>query len=170
MSVDYTTFMEGLSLEMEHLKDVYRGEAQEQELDHSYLAISIIPVLLNSSTSIEMRSYILRQYVEIQGRLRDNTLANMTRSAFYSFAAIEAEKEAKYYDQKRANSFKVFSDLVEYLGDDEQAILNTTIAEHTLFKSQLSNVIKSIIGIPEENPVGPKDVEEYLSKQRIVTK
>lgn len=168
MSVDYSVYLDGLSKEMAHLKDVYSGNIQEEELDHSYQALSQIPVLLKSAISIEMRSFILRQYSEILGNRRDNALATMTRHTFYTFASDMADKEAKYYDELRSISNRIFADLTEYLDDDNREIIENSSSDHELFKSQLADVIKSTIGIPEDRKTGPRDVEEYLAKQNSV--
>ena len=166
MSEDYKFFLQGMKKQLDHMKQVYTGDIQEEEQDYSFQALSDIPVLLKSNISVEMKSFLLAQYVEIKGNIRDTALGDMSRESFYNFAAERAEKEALNADEKKTLSQRNFSDLIEYLGEEFGSIIKIIEIEHEKFKSQLSDVIRSKLGIPLDRTVGSKEVEEY---QKTVT-
>lgn len=168
MSVDYEIFMEGLRDKYTHLQEVFDGTSQEEQKDHTYLVLAFLPVILNSRVSGEMRSLALREYTEMYGALRDSSLGLLNRNDFYKHARDTSAKEAVRSDDLRAQSAKKFQVLKEYLSEEEQTTITETEAEYELFKSQLSLVIKSDLGIPEDQVVGPKEVNEYLARQRSI--
>lgn len=168
MSVDYELYMEGLREKYLHLQEVYSGTEQEATLDETYTVLAFIPVILNSKVSAEMRSLAFREYTEMQGALRDSALGLLTRNSFYEHASVVASKDSKRSDDLRAQSAKKFQVLKENLGQDQQDAITDVEAEYELFKSQLSLVIKSKLGIPEDQVVGPKEVFEYLAQQNSV--
>ena len=115
-----------------------------------------------------MRSLIFREYAEMQGSLRDSSLGLLTRDHFYKHAQAMSSKDAKRSDDLKAQSAKKFQVLKEFLGETEQEAITKVEKEYELFKSKLSDVIKSNLGIPEDQVVGPKEVLEYLAKQNAV--
>ena len=121
MSVDYVKFMQEKRKILQHLKKVYAGEVDEEELDHSQQIVSLIPVLLASKISIEMRAFLLRQYSEIKGNIRDQNLGLLERNDFYTQAVEDIEQEDSFAAQQEASNEVMFTNLVGYLDDEDTA-------------------------------------------------
>lgn len=161
MSVDYKNFMESKSAQLKHLQEVYRGEADEQELDHSQQIVTLIPNLLKSPLSQEIRSLLLRHYSEIRGTIRDQNLSLLSRADLYAHAAEAAELEEAFAAERGNSGDGLFKELIGYLDTETQEALNKTIAEHELFKSQMADVVKSYVGMSSEDVVGPREIKEF---------
>ena len=158
--------MESKRKTLDHLAKVYRGEVNETELDHSQQVVTLIPVLLKSSISLELKSFLLQQYAEIKGHLRDQNMALLSRSDFYDQAAEMAELEKSYAAEREAYGEYMFKELVDYLEDDVAEAINKTAEEHELFKSQMPDVIKSSLGMAEDDVIGPDEVKDFEEKDR----
>lgn len=158
--------MEGTRKQLSHLQQVYSGEVDEKELDHSYQVITFIPVLLKSKLSQELRALLLRQYSEIKGVLRDQELGLLNRSDFYEHAAEEAELEALFAAERETLGDRQFVRLLGYLDDDTKANLEKIAGEHELFKSQMAVMVKSTLGIPFDDVVGPKDIRDFEETEK----
>jgi hypothetical protein len=165
MSVDYQLFQEGIKEKLNHLAQVYRGEIQEEELDHVYEIVAALPTILRTPTSVEQNSIAQREYIEMMGNLRDSSLSTLGRYDFYQFAARQSELESKRAENRRARSEALFEQLKEYLSTENKEILDQIDADYQTFKQQLTDIVKSSLQIPEERVVGPKEVIEYINKQ-----
>ena len=166
MSVDYVKFMESKRAMLRHLKDVFLGVVDEQELDHSQQVMTLIPVLLKSEISLELRSFLLRQYVEIKGYLRDQSISQLNRKDFYEQAAEVVASEEDNAAAHEAYGEQQFRELVGYLDDATATSIQKNADEHELFKSQMPYVIKSSLGMAEDDIVGPEEIKEFEEKDR----
>ena len=166
MSIDYVKFMESKRKMLGHLKEVYLGEVDEQELDHSQQIMTLVPVLLKSEISLEMRSFLLQQYAEIKGYLRDQNMSQLNRKDFYEQAAEVATSEEDDAAAREAYGEQQFKELVGYLDDETAEAIQKTADELELFKSQMPFVIKSSLGMAEDDIVGPEEIKEFEEKDR----
>lgn len=159
MSIDYVKFMEWKRTSLKHLKEVYSGTTDEEELDHSNLVTTLIPVLLRSDISASMRAFLLRQYSEIRGTIRDQNLGLLERNDFYLQAVDDTVQEEDFAAQRETIGATQFNELVDYFDDDDIAeVIKKAAEEHEVFKNSMGDVIKSSVGLSADSVIGPEEL------------
>ena len=167
MSVDYVKFMSGNRTILKHLQEVYLGNVDEAEQDHSHLVTSLIPVVLKSSISDALRAFVLRQYAEIQGNIRDTNLSLLERNSFYLQAADDVKREEDFNSQREVIGSTQFDELLGYFDDEDLAdAVKKAAEEHEVFKNSMGDVIKSSLGLSSDSVIGPEEVVMFLEKDR----
>ena len=165
MSSDYNSYIAETIKIFENEARALLGEETSYTPETTHLITTHLPVLLSMELSQGLRTFLLLQYVEIQGTLRDMHLGELSREDLYRHASLVASREQKRSALKKSWMVTTYESIKLHLTEEDQAILKQLDEEHEEFKTQLENVVKSKLNIAEEENIRPVDTLLYISEE-----